>query len=131
MYVDINEGKIIMSSWQDPNLKETLDIFSEIPSFLKEYDISQDEIDKNLIGSYFQSNKLTLSDNQLNSKILSKEDYCQIVNNKVEGIKHISAEKLKSYIPIIKKNIENQKVIVLSGHLNNEDRKKFDLIYEK
>lgn len=134
MYADINEGKVIMSSWQDPNLKETLDIFSKIPSFLGEYDISQDEIDnicKNLIGSYFQSNKLTLADNQLNSKILSKEDYCQIVNDKVEGIKHISAEKLKSYIPIIKKNIENQKVIVLSGHLNNEDRKKFDLIYEK
>ncbi len=133
MCADINEGKITMSSWQDPNLKKTLDIFSNIPNFLNKYNMSQEEIDnicKNLIGSYFQSNKLTLSDNQLNSKILSKEDYCQMVNDRIEGIKHISAEKLKLYIPLIQKAIHNQKIIVLSGHLDDEGKNMFDLICE-
>lgn len=132
MYADINDGKIIMSSWQDPDLRKTLDIFSKVPKFLNRFSISQEEIDnicKNLIGSYFQDNKLKLADRQLEYNIIFKEDYCKMVNDKVEKIKCISVEKLKSYIPLIEKAINNQKIIVLSGNLNDEDKKIFDLIY--
>jgi len=43
-------GRLVFSSYRDPNLKETLDVYNKTPEFLKDFKQTQDELDKVIIG---------------------------------------------------------------------------------
>jgi Zn-dependent M16 (insulinase) family peptidase len=47
---DLYTGDLGMVSYRDPNLKETLKVYNEIPDFLSQLDISKEEFEKIVIG---------------------------------------------------------------------------------
>ncbi len=50
-------GAMIFSSYRDPNLKRTLDIFNGTADFLRNFDITDREMDKYIIGTMSKSDK--------------------------------------------------------------------------
>lgn len=46
-----NDGKLIFFSYRDPNLKETLKVFDETASYLRDFDVSTREMKKYIIGT--------------------------------------------------------------------------------
>ena len=46
-----HSGVFTYSSYRDPNLAQTLDVFDRTAAFLREADITQDELTKNIIGA--------------------------------------------------------------------------------
>lgn len=45
------DGSIILASGSDPNLKETLDVYSEIPNFIRNFNPSKAEMEDYIIGT--------------------------------------------------------------------------------
>ena len=50
-------GSIFFGSYRDPNLKETLNIFDKTADFLKNFDVSDREMDKYIIGTFSKIDK--------------------------------------------------------------------------
>ena len=50
-------GSMFFGSYRDPNLKETLEIFDKTADFLKNFDVSDREMDKYIIGTFSKIDK--------------------------------------------------------------------------
>ena len=51
------QGSLFFSSYRDPHLKRTLEIFDKTADFLKNFDVSEREMDKYIIGTMSQIDK--------------------------------------------------------------------------
>ena len=51
------DGSLFFGSYRDPNLKKTVDIFDKTGDFLKNYDVSDREMDKYIIGTISKVDK--------------------------------------------------------------------------
>lgn len=49
--ITINNGNVILSSSQDPNLKETLDAFDSIPDYLKNFNVDEKQMNNYIISA--------------------------------------------------------------------------------
>jgi len=57
-FVNFNRsGSMFFGSYRDPNLKETLDVFDGTADFLKNFDVSDREMDKYIIGTFSKIDK--------------------------------------------------------------------------
>ena len=50
-------GKLLFSSYRDPNLTKTLETFDSTADFIKNFDVSDREMDKYIIGTLSKSDK--------------------------------------------------------------------------
>ncbi len=126
-------NKIIISSYCDPNIKSSIDIFKSIPEFIKNLNIENSEIEntsKSLLGHVFPKNKLNIFSNQIENLIGSQIDYCKKINTDVDSIKNITVEKIKKHGEILKDAMSNMRIYVVSSDRKNLDEKMFDEIFE-
>lgn len=57
-FVNFNRnGAMFFGSYRDPNLKETLEVFDGTADFLKNFDVSEREMDKYIIGTFSKIDK--------------------------------------------------------------------------
>ncbi len=45
-------GSVVLSTYRDPNLKNSLEVFKEIPAYLESFDVSEREMTKYVIGAF-------------------------------------------------------------------------------
>lgn len=101
-------GNFMLCSYRDPNVKETIDVYKEMPEFVKNMDISTKELEKAIIGT--MSNKqLPLSSKAVGKYAInctltgkSQEDRQQIIND----ILSTSLEDLRGFSNLIKDVLE-------------------------
>lgn len=130
-----NTGKIIISSWQDPQIKKTVDVFKSIPDFIKNHNYTEEETSeickaalKNFLPS---SDRLNTFDAQAIFRICCERDYCRETNDKINEIKKITPQNLKSYAEKLKDALKTMRIYALSGGITRkEDAALFDEITE-
>lgn len=126
-----NNNKVMLCSYQDPNIRKTIEIFKKIPEFIKNYNFNSQEIDdvaKSLLGTLFVKNKLALSNSQLEKIICEEKDYCEIVNKNIEEIKKMSPEQIRLHGELLEKALKDMKVYVFGGKVNEDEKNIFDEI---
>ncbi len=123
--------KIAISSYFDPNLTSTLEIFKKIPHFIENYKFTEKEIEnisKSMLGSLIIKNKLKLSENESENAICEQSDYCKLLNESMEKIKKMTPEQIKLHGKMLEKIINNMKIYLLTGNLKDSDKQIFDEI---
>lgn len=123
--------KIVISSYFDPNLKSTLEIFRKIPNFIENHKFTEKEIEnisKSMLGLLIVKNKLKLSESQLENIICDQNDYCKFINESMEKVKKMDTEQIKFHGKILEKIINNMKIYLFTGNLKDSDKKIFDEI---
>ena len=123
--------KIVISSYFDPNLASTLEIFKKIPHFIENHKFTEKEIEnisKSMLGSLIIKNKLKLSEIQLENVICDQSDYCKSLNESMEKVKKMVPEQIKLHGKILEKIINNMKIYLFTGNLKDSDKEIFDEI---
>ena len=52
--IEFNEKGLLISSYRDPNVKETFEIFMGLPQFLKDVNLTQEDLDRYILKAYSQ-----------------------------------------------------------------------------
>ncbi len=93
-------GRFILSSYRDPNLKETIDVYLSMVDYIKNYDCHEDELTKSILGTISKldypltaSQKGETADElyirNISYDLLQKERN-EILNIKLDDIKQLS-----------------------------------------
>ncbi|EDS77024.1 Zn-dependent peptidase, insulinase family [Clostridium botulinum C str. Eklund] len=64
--VSVNSGNLLFSSYRDPNLKETIDIFDKVPDYLSNFNADEKEMTNYIIGTIGKQDSAI---NQLSSNL--------------------------------------------------------------
>ncbi len=112
-------GSIIFSSYRDPKLKETLDVYDDVPNFIDSLDYTEDQITQFIIGTIGQFDS-PLTRRQLGD--VSFNAYLSHISNKLmkktrDEIINTKLEDLKALKPIYK-DLFNQNVYCVLGNEN-------------
>lgn len=128
-----DNDKIILNSIKDPNVSSTVDVFRAIPQFIKDHNFDNEEIEsisKSFLGSLFQKNKLHLAENQTEKAVCQQTDHCDLLNKNIQKIKNMSQKEIKHHGEILESLMDNMRIYVISGKLQESDKKLFDTIIE-
>lgn len=126
-----DNDEIIIISSSDPNLSKTIEIFKNIDSFVESYNFTQEEIEnvaKSLITRYIQTNKLKIFTEEIKSKLLNGEGYCEKTNQKIADLKQINVDSVKSVAKKFKELLKNMKICAKCGNIKSSDKLIFDKI---
>ncbi|MBQ3921052.1 MAG: hypothetical protein II689_02320, partial [Firmicutes bacterium] len=96
-------------SYRDPNVAETFDVYADLPDFLEETDITQEELDGYILSSYSYYAK---GSGELSGAISAAVDaLCgtsqEDVLDYMKELKAMTPEKLRKYADLYRKLVEN------------------------
>ena len=131
IYSDSANNKIWLCSNKDPNIGSTIEIFKQIPQFIKTHNFETDEIEstaKSFLKPLFWRNTLKLLSTQVEDIACRNEDYCDITNKNIKKMKNISEKEIKHHGEILEKLMKNMQVYALCGKLSESDEKFFNTI---
>ena len=124
-------GNFTLCSYRDPNVKETIDIYKELPSFVENIEVSKKELEKAIIG--------TMSDKQLplSPRAIGKYAISCALSNKtkeyrqklVNEILATSIEDLKNHSKLIKDIMDIDCQTVTGNEKATEYTDLFNTIY--
>lgn len=63
-FMQINENSMLLSSYRDPQIEKTYDVLYQVPQFLRESKLTQDELDRYILKAYSSQ---TLTNGPVNS----------------------------------------------------------------
>lgn len=125
-------GNVLLCSYRDPNIRETIQVYKEMPKSIKDIDINKRELDKAIIG--------TLSDMQLptstykrgrnaislyllgKTKNDRKKQRDEILNTTVESLKELA---------VMMENVIDKNCIAVAGNEKiYENKELFNNIYD-
>jgi hypothetical protein len=107
-------GFFCLSSYRDPNLAETLEIFKKVVKYINNVNFSQKEITRLIIGtiSTVEDPMSPSSEGQLGFKMKRiglEKDYLQKIKNEILDT---NSKKIKNHRKMIEQLIENSFVLV-------------------
>lgn len=107
--VSFSSNGFLVSSYRDPNIKETFEIYKGMPDFLKNIDITQEDLNQFILKAYSTystpSGELTGAVNSINSYLSGKstEDQLKILRE----IKSVTVQDIKDSSIMIEKFLKN------------------------
>ena len=113
-------GDFLTYSYRDPNVENTIKVYNEIPNYIRNLDLSQDDLKNYIIGSMNSFDpllSLSVIDELNLSKYLTKVFDEKVIENKEEAL-NTNMEKLKSYADIIEKALNENYI----GAIGNEEK---------
>lgn len=120
-------------SYRDPNIKNTLETYKQIPIFLKNLNLSENELLPYIIGAVGNLNR-PLTERQKAKRDLglyiSGKSY-EVLEEKIENALSVDLNTLKSYSDTIKETLSNASIAVLGSKESIElEEDLFDEIIE-
>ena len=116
--ISLNEyGLIQMASYRDPKLDQTLNVYKDIPTYLEELTLTQDDINRYIIGTigdnyYPKSVSSLASFSHLCYKLGKNQE--DLVKEKQE-ILNTSLKDIKAYIDIFKEKLQNASITIIGN----------------
>lgn len=110
-------GDVMFSSYRDPNLGRTDKVYLDAPAYIKNFDASQREIRKYIIGTISNIDApLNVADRSARefTWYMSGVSY-EMLKKEREDILHTDVEKIRSLAPKSQKALEKNHVCVLGG----------------
>lgn len=122
-------GDVLFMSYRDPNLKETLDVYKKTGEFLRNLDISKEELENFIIGTVnnfdppttpFLKGKFALT---MHISGYSEED----IKNELKNALSTSVEDLKNFAKLIDEILaENLICVIGNSKVVNENKELFN-----
>lgn len=118
-------GNMFITSYRDPKLKETLDIYDNVPNYLKNADIDEDTMTKYIIGT------IRNLDTPLTASMKTEyaiEEYYMGINfedrqkERTEVIK-TTIEDIRNYAPLVESVMKQNHICVLGNEKKIKDNK--------
>jgi Zn-dependent M16 (insulinase) family peptidase len=114
---DYYSGDFALVSYRDPNLKETLNVYDQIPDFISSLDLSKDELDKFIIGCVGRLDPPLTSDRKgsismIDSLIGMTHELRQ---KKREEVMSTTLSDIRDFAPIFQKLKESGSICVLGN----------------
>lgn len=110
-------GDIMFSSYRDPNLKRTSDVYLNAPEYIENFDASQREMRKYIIGT------ISSIDTPMNAADRSGREFTQymsgtsyeMLKKEREDILNTNVAKIRSLAPKFKKALDKNHICVVGG----------------
>lgn len=131
--IGIDNGNVILSSYRDPNLKETIDTFDKIPEYLKNFKADEKQMNNYIIGA---AGKADNSLNMLNSFIGPAADGMIADQLYLTGVKQSDMQKereelvstteedIRNFAPVMDAVLKQNYLCVVGGETQIEQNKK-------
>ncbi len=131
--IGVNNGNVILSSYRDPNLQETIDTFNKIPGYLKNFNADEKQMDNYIIGAVGKADN---SFNALNKKIgpvadglIADELYLTGVKQsdlqkQREELVSTTAEDIRNFAPVMDAVLKQNYLCVVGGESKIKENKK-------
>lgn len=107
--VDLSMDFLVMISYRDPNIRETFEVYKGLPEFIREFDITQEELDRYILKA-FSSYTTTVGElsgaiNAMNNYLLGNttEDQLKVL----EEIKSATVEDFKNSAEMFERFLDN------------------------
>ncbi len=128
MGINFSREKIAkMNSFRDPKLKETLDVFESLPSYLSKVEISDQDLKNYIIGSMNTFNPLldlaSKADLSLGIYIKGQRE-SDLKKAKQEALK-TDLEKIRSYSKLLEEILKTKTYCVIGGEAVKENKDLF------
>lgn len=98
-------GNIVISSYRDPNLKETLEVYDELADFVENLELTQEEMTKFIIGAISKNDAAMtphVKGRTATANFISNVPYEELQQERDE-ILAASPEQLRKYAPMLRK----------------------------
>lgn len=110
-------GDIMFSSYRDPNLKRTSDVYLNAPEYIENFDASEREMRKYIIGT------ISNMDTPMSAADRSGREFTQYMSGTTyemlkkerEDVLNTDASKIRSLAPKFKKALEKNHICVVGG----------------
>lgn len=126
-----NDNDICFSSYRDPNLTNTIDVYKNMYDYIKKLDLSNEDLTKYIIGTFSGMDiPMTPREKGENSLIahLVNKSFEEIQNNRNEML-NVTLDEIKDYADLIKDIIDENNLCVAGGEeIINESKDLFDEI---
>lgn len=131
--IGIDNGSVILSSYRDPNLKETIDTFDKIPEYLRNFKADEKQMNNYIIGA---AGKADNSYGLLNSLIGPAADGMIADQLYLTGVKQsdmqkereelvsTTAEDIRNFAPVMEALLKQNYLCVVGGETQIEQNKK-------
>lgn len=132
LYLHRRNGKIALGSYRDPNISKTLEVYRELPKYIEQLDLSEDELTKYIIGTMSpleqpksaESKGLTALSRLKNG--VSVDELKQLK----EEILKTTSEELQMYADKFQQLAEKDTVVVIGNKTQIEaENDLFDAVY--
>lgn len=115
--VNFDQSAFMLISYRDPNIKETFDVYQELPDFIRNLDITQDELDRYILKAFSTYSKpkgeLSGALTAMNNYLMGKTpDYTLKL---LEEIKSTTVQDLKDCAPMFEKLLANGNVTTVGS----------------
>ncbi len=114
--IHFSEGYVQLYSYQDPNIKKSLDVFRSVPEFLKTLEISQEDLDHYVITTYPElednSGNLSKAMSAVSRYLIGETDADYM--NEFEEVKKIKPEDLAKVGSQLEEALKNSSLLVVA-----------------
>jgi Zn-dependent M16 (insulinase) family peptidase len=130
--IGIENGSVILSSYRDPNLKETIDTFDKIPEYLRNFKADEKQMNNYIIGA---AGRVDNSTGMLNSLIGPAADGIIADGLYLTGVKQsdmqkereelvsTTAEDIRNFAPVMDAVLKQNYLCVVGGETQIEQNK--------
>ena len=132
LYTHRRNGNFALASYRDPNLAKTLDVYTKLPDYVENLTISEDELNKYVIGTMSPLEQPKSAESKGLSALsrlmtgISREDIVQLK----EEILATESDDFAKLAPGIREVLENQTVVVIGNKTQIEaENDLFDEVY--
>lgn len=118
-------GVMIMMSYRDPNLKNTLNVYDNLPEYLKNIDLDKRDLDQFIIGSVSKFDP-PMTNPVKGAKALDMYISGSSMDNVRKGLKEAletNVEDIKAFAPLIEKALEENNITVIGNKEAIEENK--------
>lgn len=127
-YMNVENSNVLLYSYRDPNLKETIDTFNAIPHYLSNFNADEKQMTNYIIGAIGKEDKLNQTDNPFDYSNKADELYltdtsqAELQKNRNEMIS-TTAEDVKSFAPVMDSVLKQNHFCVVGGEEKIEENK--------
>lgn len=132
LYTHRRNGNFALASYRDPNLAKTLDVYTKLPDYVENLTISEDELNKYVIGTMSPLEQPKSAESKGLSALsrlmtgISREDIVQLK----EEILATESDDFAKLAPNIREVLENQTIVVIGNKTQIEaEHDLFDEVY--
>ena len=133
MYSHRRNGSLAFGSYRDPNIQKTLDVYKKLPEYVKNLTVSEEELNKYIIGtiSPLEQPKSAVSKGMSALSRLKTDISAEDIVALKEEILATKSAQLSNYAKDIEKVLEDASVVVIGNKAQIEEEKDlFDEIYK-
>lgn len=128
----LEKDSMILYSYRDPDFTKSLQVFKQVPSFVKQMELTQSVVDSNILSTYgryaVEPGKIDAAFEQLNALYLG-ESIEDLVQKRADAIKGATVQGLKGYADTLQQMLDQAAYsVVASPGVLESNKHLFDTI---